>query len=77
MDRMVYPVEEPDFETFCYDVETLTRDAVDMVCQLFGFPTFAFPLDAEAIDAALAPLHADDPHLCPGCGRWLPCRHCE
>lgn len=53
MARMVFPVEEPDFETFVYDVETLTRDAVDTVCQLFGVPTFAFPLDTKAIDSIL------------------------
>jgi hypothetical protein len=53
---MVFPVEEPDFETFCYDIETLTREAVDTVCQLFGSPVPDITLD---VDAILAPLYVD------------------
>ena len=56
MARMVFPIEEPDFETFCYDVETLTRDAVDRVCQIFGIPSLHVPIDIEAIDTILGTL---------------------
>lgn len=54
MGRMVFPIEEPDFETFCYDVETLTRDAINVVCEIFApwMPT----IDFETI---LAPLCED------------------
>lgn len=57
MSRQVFPVEEPDFETFVYDVENLTRDAVNMVCQICGVPTFSFQLDAETVDNILEPLY--------------------
>ncbi|MFC9769402.1 hypothetical protein [Rhodococcus jostii] len=56
MDRMLFPFEGPDFETFVYDVETLTYDTAAMVCQLVGIDPIDFSVDTEAIDAVLAPL---------------------
>jgi len=43
---------------------------------------------SDHTDAGLQPIKWSDfepdqpdtepgPHLCPECGRWIPCRHCE
>ncbi|MFC9769424.1 hypothetical protein [Rhodococcus jostii] len=50
-DRMVFPAEQYDVETFRYDVETLVRDAFDTMCQIFGVPTFD---DIDVFFASLA-----------------------
>lgn len=49
-DRMVFPVEGFDFETLCYDVENLTRDAINLTCSIFGLPD---PIDVDAVLASV------------------------
>ncbi|MFC9769748.1 hypothetical protein [Rhodococcus jostii] len=53
MDRMVFPVEGLDLETFVYDVETMACDTAAMVCRLVGVDPICFSVD---VDAVLAPL---------------------
>ena len=50
MERMVFPIEEPDIETLVFDV-------LDVMGQAFGMPDL--PDISLDVDAILAPLYVD------------------